>query len=51
MDNSGWFLRYTALSVAKDVTFNDIHNQNTYIHSTIIRFTSVNCILAGLNGC
>ena len=36
-------LRYTAQTVAKDVTFNNIHKQNNYIHAIIIRFTSANC--------
>ena len=39
--------------VAKDVAYNEIHYQNNDIQPIIIRFTSVNCILAGLRltGC
>ena len=33
MENSVWFQRYTAQCVTKDVTYNGIHNQNSYIHA------------------
>ena len=51
MKNSGWFQRYTATNRCYGRHYNDIHIQNNYIHIEIIRFTSDNCILAGLNGC